>query len=294
MTLKGESAVPNRKLLRKGFIAVVVFGSAFYFVPYLALFFFATGLLDVLRNERKNRTLFERYFLGNGITVWLLSPFNLFADLLCYRNRRIYDLADFPEGSRREVDDVLSVFVSRKEEIIGQVDRVFEAGRRGMMVYRWYGRQYSDEIAEFAQPLRYVQTIAVSVFEGNESTSFHFGPLRLTLRVLYNLTPVESDEIFIECGRTRHYWHENPLFIFDDTLMHRSVNNHAGRRYCVFMDVVRPSPVTPVLILLLRGVSVLAQRGKAVFYRNWKMLDPGRIVRASGAAPLNKTNRPDA
>jgi beta-hydroxylase len=293
-TLKGEALMPNKKLFRKGFFAVAVLGVALYFVPYLAVFFLATGMLDVLRNERKDRILFERYFSGNGITAWFLSPFNLFVDLLCYRNKKIYELADFPTESRREIEEVLSVFASRKDEIIGQVDRAFESGRRGMMVYRWYGRQYSDEVAEFAQPFKYIQTIAVSVFEGNESTSFHFGPLRLTLRVLYNLTPVESDEIFIECGRTRHYWHKNPLFIFDDTLMHRSANNYAARRYCVFMDVVRPSPVTPVLIVLLRGVAALAQRGKAVFYKNWKMLDPGRVARASGAKPFSKTNRTDA
>ena len=74
-----------------------------------------------------------------------------------------------------------------------------------MFVYRWFGRQYNEEIAEFNKPFKYLRTIAVSVFEGNESTSFHFGPLRLTLRILYNLTPVESEEIFIECGHTKHY-----------------------------------------------------------------------------------------
>lgn len=108
---------------------------------------------------------------------------------------------------------------------------------------------------------------------------YHFGPLRLTLRILYNLTPVESEEIFIECGHTKHYWHENPLFIFDDTLMHRSANEYEARRYCVFMDVIRPSPVTGLLSVLLAAVSAMAQRTKGVFYRNWKMLG------ANGATP---------
>ncbi len=141
-----------------------------------------------------------------------------------------------------------------------------------MFVYRWLGRQYNKEIAEFNKPFKYLRTIAVSVFDGNESTSFHFGPLRLTLRILYNLTPVESEEIFIECGRTKHYWHKNPLFIFDDTLMHRSANENEARRYCVFMDVIRPSPVTALLSVLLVAISATAQRTKGVFYRNWKML----------------------
>lgn len=262
----------TRKRLRKGIIAVVALSGALYFVPFLAIFFIATGLLDVLRNERKNGNLFERYFLGNGVTAWLLSPVNLSMDLLCYRNKRIYRLEDFSEECRKEIEDILAVFDARKEEIVAEVERTFESGRRGMFVYRWFGRQYNEEIAEFNKPLKYIWTIAVSVFEGNESTSFHFGPLRLTLRVLYNLTPVESEGIFIECGHTKHYWHENPLFIFDDTLMHRSANEYEARRYCVFMDVIRPSPVTALLSVLLAAVSAMAQRTKGVFYKNWKML----------------------
>jgi beta-hydroxylase len=269
----------TRKRLRKGTVAVVALSGALYFVPFLAIFFIATGLLDVLRNERKNGNLFERYFLGNGVTAWLLSPVNLSMDLLCYRNKRIYRLEDFSEECRKEVEDILAVFDARKEEIVAEVERTFESGRRGMFVYRWFGRQYNEEIAEFNKPLKYIRTIAVSVFEGNESTSFHFGPLRLTLRILYNLTPVESEDIFIECGHTKHYWHENPLFIFDDTLMHRSANEYEARRYCVFMDVIRPSPVTGLLSVLLAAVSAMAQRTKGVFYRNWKMLG------ANGATP---------
>jgi len=263
----------SRKRARKGVIAVAAVAVLLYFAPYLLIFFLATGLLDVLRNEKKTGELFERYFLGNGVTVWLLSPVNLLVDLLCYRNKGIYRLEDFPADCRQEIEDVLAVFAARTDEVIGQVDRAFESGRRGMLVYRWYGRQYNREIADFNRQFRYLRTIAVSVFEGNESTSFHFGPLRLTLRILYNLTPVQSDDIFIECGGTRHYWHKDPLFIFDDTLMHRSANNHEGRRYCVFMDVLRPSPVTPLLSALVVAVSAIAQRAKGVFYRNWKMLD---------------------
>jgi len=263
----------SRKRLRKAIIMIAVLAVVLYFVPLLAILFIATGLIDVLRNEVKTANLFEPYFLGNGVTAWLLSPVNLLIDLLCYRNKRIYRLEDFSPECRKEIEDVLAAFIARKEEILSQVDGAFESGRRGMMVYRWYGRQYNRHIAEFNARLNYVRTIAVSVFEGNESTSFHFGPLRLTLRVLYNLTPVESEEIFLECGRTRHYWHKDPLFIFDDTLMHRSANNHEGRRYCVFMDVIRPSPMTPLLSALVVAVSAVAQRAKGIFYKNWKMLD---------------------
>ena len=111
-----------------------------------------------------------------------------------------------------------------------------------MYVYQWYGKHKIDNVAEFNKDFKYIKTIAVSVFRGKELTSWHFGPLRLSLRILYNLIPVKA-EIFVECGNVKNYWHDNPLFIFDDTLLHRSVNEYDGRRYCVFMDIIRPSPV---------------------------------------------------
>jgi beta-hydroxylase len=271
----------SRKDVRRVAIAVPALAVAIYFVPFVALFFVATGLVDVLRNEVRNRTLFERYFTGNGVTNWLLSPVNLFFDLLCYRNRKIYRLEDFPPEYRAEIEDAIDAFKTRKDDIIADIDRAFDSGRRGMYVYRWYGRRYNRSVEEFNRPFRYLQTIAVSVFTGRESTSWHFGPLRLSLRVLYNLTPVDSDDVYIECGRTRHVWRDDPLFIFDDTLMHRSVNEYEARRYCVFMDILRPSPVPAVLSALRVALATISQGFKGIFYRNWKMLD---AQAADGAA----------
>jgi len=94
--------------------------------------------------------------------------------------------------------------------------------------------------------------------------------------VLYNMTPVESDDVYIECGTTRHVWRDDPLFIFDDTLMHRSVNEYEARRYCLFMDILRPSPVPAVLSALRFVVAKISQKFKGIFYRNWKMLEGAR------------------
>jgi len=92
--------------------------------------------------------------------------------------------------------------------------------------------------------------------------------------VLYNLTSVETDKVFIECGREKHYWYQNPLYIFDDTLIHRSVNDYDTRRYVVFMDIMRPTRYPRVLDVLISGVSLIAERSNAIFYKNWKMLRP--------------------
>ena len=257
---------------RKIILALIALALGFYFVPWLAAFYLAAGLLDVSRNSKRDSELFTRYFLGNGYITWLLSPFNLLVDLFSNRNQRTYTIEDFPEQTQQEMRGLIKTCETRRDDIIAQCDKAFESGRRGMFVYRWFGKQHNDAIDGFNLPHASIQTIAISIFDGEESTSFHFGPMRLTFRMLYNLTPVHSDGIFIEVGNTKHYWHDNPLFVFDDTLMHRSVNENASRRYCLFVDVVRPSPLTGLIANLTRLVTALAEPFKHLFYKKWKML----------------------
>ncbi len=248
--------------------------AGFYFVPVVTVVWLGAGLIDVMRNKRRDALLFERYFIGNGILTWLLSPFNLLVDLICYRNKGVYKLEDLPAEWRDELESVLTVFRQRKDEILANIDRTFETGRRGMYVYTWYGKENPHDIAEFKRDFRFIRTIAVSVFTGKESTTFHFGPLRLTLRVLYNLTPVRHDGIYIECQGEKHFWHDDPLYIFDDTLLHRSVNEYDARRFCVFIDILRPTPFPRFLSGLVSTVAAVVERFSAMFYKNWKMLRP--------------------
>ncbi len=272
----------QRKLIRKLAIAIPVLVVALYFIPIITIVFLVCGLIDVLRNDRKDQRLFTLYFMGNGMFTWLLSPFNLLVDLLSYRNPGVWKLEQFPPDYQREVNEILDVFKARKQEIIADIDANFGAGRRGMYVYQWYGKHKIDNVAEFNKDFKYVKTIAVSVFSGRESTSWHFGPLRLSLRVLYNLIPVNA-EIFVQCGNVKNYWHDNPLFIFDDTLLHRSVNEYDGRRYCVFMDIVRPSPVPGLISALLALVSVSVERINSIFYKNWKMIGSSKPKKTEAA-----------
>ena len=257
---------------RKILLALLVLALAFYFVPWLAVFYIAAGLLDVSRNSQRDGELFSRYFLGNGYVTWLLSPFNLLIDLFSSRNKGTYAIEDFPEQTQTEIRNLLQTCDTQKDHIIAQCDKAFESGRRGMFIYRWFGKQHNAEIESFNNAAPSVQTIAISIFDGEEATSFHFGPMRLTFRLLYNLTPIKNDGVFIECGAVKHFWHNNPLFIFDDTLMHRSVNRSASRRYCLFVDVVRPSRFTGMIGALVSPVTAIAEPFKHLFYGKWKML----------------------
>jgi len=268
------------KTLRKAAIAVVILALGFYFIPIITAIFVVCGLIDVMRNDQKDWKLFDRYFLGNGLFTWLLSPFNLIVDLLCYRNQGVWKPEQFPEDYQREINEVLGVFKARKDEIIADIDANFGTGRRGMYVYQWYGKHKIDNVPEFNKDYKYIKTIAVSVFSKRESTSWHFGPLRLSLRILYNLIPVKA-EIFVQCGSKKNYWFDNPLFIFDDTLFHRSVNEYDGRRYCVFVDIIRPSPFPKLIAGLLAIVSVSVERINSVFYKNWKMIGYSKANKAA-------------
>jgi beta-hydroxylase len=261
-----------KKAIRKILVAAPILALALYFIPWVTLLFLVTGLIDVMRNDCESLDLFLGYFLGNGLFTWLLSPFNVAVDLISHRNPGVWKLEDFPPDHRAEIETVLGVFERDKARIMEEIDAAFPSGRRGMYVYQWYGKQHIRTVPEFNERYRFIRTIAVSVFEGRESTSLHFGPLRLTLRVLYNLRPSVTDDVFIECGSVRNLWYKTPLFIFDDTLRHRSVNLYDARRYCVFMDILRPSPVPGVLSALLAVISAGVDRFNGVFYKNWKMI----------------------
>lgn len=262
----------TKRLIRKIALVGPILGLALYFMPLVTLFWMACGAVDVSRNTGNRRQALKRYFLGNGLLTWLLSPLNLLIDLVSHKNPGVYTLNDFPDAYREEIEHVLNTFQSHKSEIISDIDAVLGDNARGMYVYRWYGTPMNDSVAGFNRDFQFIKTIAVSVFTGQESTSWHYGPLRLSIRVLYNLTPVDSENVYIETQNRQHVWRDNPLFMFDDTLFHRSVNEAEARRYNVFVDVARPSPLPKLIDALISGVSVILKGQKALFYKNWAML----------------------
>ncbi len=261
-----------RKIAKRLLIALPAFGLALYFIPWVFAFWLMCGLIDVLRNKGATSLVYERYFLGNGVLTWLLSPLNLFVDLLSYRNPGVYRMEDFPAEYQAEINEVLDVFKTKKVNIISDIDEKFEKGRRGMYVYRWFGKKNIMNVPELNRDFKYLKTIAVSVFSGKEATSFHYGPLRLSLRILYNMQPADTDQVFIECNGVKQFWNKDPLYIFDDTLMHRSVNDYDARRYNVFMDIVRPSPIPGFISAMLLVVSRSVEGINSLFYKNWTMI----------------------
>jgi beta-hydroxylase len=264
----------SRKRARRFAIALIVLVPAFYFAPYVTLFFFICGALDISRHFKITPEMAEKYFLGNGIPTWLLSPINLCADMLCARNFGTYRLEDLPKTHREEIEACVKAFVDNGDLIKARVAEVLGDKKRGMLTFKWFARQQdiTVRIPAFEQDYRYIKTIAVSVFNRRERTSWHFGPLRLTFRVLYNLDPIDSDNVFIDVDDKTHFWNKQPLFVFDDTLFHRSVNDVDQTRYCLFMDIVRPNHLHPVFDAAISVAAVIASSFKTIFYKNWSFI----------------------
>src|ERR1700682_3467875 len=100
-----------RKRIRRFAVALIVLVPALYFAPTITLFFLFCGALDISRHFKVTPEMAEKYFLGNGIPTWLLSPINLLADMLSARNLGMYRLEDLPGGHRDENETFGTRFV---------------------------------------------------------------------------------------------------------------------------------------------------------------------------------------
>ena len=246
-----------------------------YFFPKIALVYAICGAYDVSRNRPITSELLRRYFVGNGVGTWILSPLNCLLDLLSlpYVNNGVYRLADLPPGHRDEIERLIAA--ANDADLVRQLEERAKDNQRTMLFFRWYGTNLdaSLKVPAFHQPWKYIQTIGVSVFNRRVTTSKHFGYLRASLRVLYNLNDMKDDSAYIVVGGTTSSWRENKLFIFDDTLLHLSANETEQPRYCLFVDIIRPTP----LPALMRGVVAITRYAtrsiKFVYYGNWKIID---------------------
>ena len=245
-----------------------------YFFPMIALLYGICGVYDVSRNRGLNFSTLRRYFIGNGFPTWLLSPFNTLLDLLSlpYINKGVYRLEDLPQAHQDEVNRLIQIV--KEENLVAQLEERAKEFPRTMVFFRWYGVNLDTfmDVPAFHQRWKYIQTIGVSVFNKKVSTSKHFGFVRASLRILYNLNDMNDHSAYIVVGDQTSYWRENKLFIFDDTLLHESVNQTDQTRYCLFVDMIRPTPFPRVMLAVISGIRLLTQNFKFVYYQNWKVI----------------------
>jgi Aspartyl/Asparaginyl beta-hydroxylase len=276
-TLTGRERVTRvcKYFVRRLLFPIGVLCPFAYFFPKIAIFYLACGAYDVGRNKGLNLSTLRRYFIGNGFGTWLLSPFNILLDLLSlpYINKGVYRLEDLPPSYKEEVERLITI--TKDHNLVAQLEERAKEFPRTMIFFRWYGVNMDAivNIPAFHEPWKYIQTIGVSVFNKKVSTSKHFGYLRASLRILYNLNDMKDRSAYIEVGNTINYWSENKLFIFDDTLLHQSVNETDQTRYCLFVDIVRPTLFPAFMRAVVSVVRFLTQSFKFIYYNNWKILE---------------------
>ncbi len=245
-----------------------------YFLPKVAFVYAVCGVYDVLRNKTVDRNLLIRYFLGNGVLTWVLSPLNTLLDILClpFRNKGVYKMEDLPPAYQQELQRIFDAAFAHN--LVAKLDEKTRGQARSMFFFKWYGANVDNDlkIPEFHEPYKYVKTIGVSVFNKREWTNEHFGFMRASLRVLYNINDYQDRSAFIQVGPVTSYWRDDKLFIFDDTLLHQSVNNSDHSRYCMFIDIVRPSYVPALMGGIVNLTGALARPFNFVFYQKWKLV----------------------
>lgn len=244
------------------------------FLVCLPLIWLVCGWLDVLRSRPLSLYMLKKYFTSKGgLITWVLAPLNLILDAFATPSLKIYQLCDYPDAWRAEIDQVLSIIEHHKSDIIKLIQSEGTGDKqRSMYLAKWYGINMDDMIDDFHQPFRYIKTIGVSTFSAGATTGWHFGPLRMTYRILYNLEPCDNKECFITSMNITHYWKDSPFFSFDDTLMHKSVNGSNANRYCAYIDIIRPTPWMPLYNLMISAIQRGFQGASPAFYRKWKII----------------------
>lgn len=263
----------RKRLRRLGIFAVVIL-AGLYFVPYLVVFYLICGALDVARHHKVTYELVEKYFMGNGILTWLLSPLNLLIDLFSRKNIGVFKLQDLPPEHRAEIEACVTAFRTNGDLVKQRVAETLGTSKRGMLTFRWFNKPQPSliRIPELEREHRFIKTVAISVFNTRERTSWHFGPLRLTFRVLCNLDPINSRDVYIQADDKIHYWVDDPLFIFDDTFFHCSINDVDQVRYCLFMDIVRPNRAQGLFDRAVDIAAFISGSLKTMFYKNWSFI----------------------
>lgn len=243
--------------------------------PKIALFYLICGAYDVSRNTDLKLSTLRRYFIGNGFLLWVLSPINVVLDLLSlpYVNKGVYRLEDLPPDYREEVKRLMRV--ADDADLPRRVEERSQEHRRMMLFWRSYGVASKTivDVSGFSEPWTYIKTIGLSVFNKKITTSPHFGWLRPTLRVLYNVNDIKDKSAYITVGDTTSYWRDNKLFIFDDTLLHVSANETDQLRYCMFVDILRPSPFPRVMAAVVALEGFLNARLKLITLSGWTLVE---------------------
>jgi hypothetical protein len=260
--------------LRRVVVPVGVGLPVAFFFPKIALFYLVCGWYDVSRNRPLTLSTIRRYFIGNGVLLWVLSPINILLDLfsLPYINKGIYRLEDLPPDFQDEIRRFIKV--TNEADLVQKSEEQVTQHKRAMIFWRSYGVRVDPlvNVPAYDEPWKYIKTIGLSVFNKRITTSWHFGWLRPTFRLLFNVNDFTDRSAYIVVGDKTHYWCDDKLFIFDDTLLHLSANESDKPRYCMFVDILRPSSFPRLMTATVAVEGWLNKKFNLIKLSGWTLL----------------------
>ena len=243
----GVLTASNRPLVwryaKKTVKRVVPLALAIYFIPKVLAIYFCFGLLDVLRNKHLKLSTIDRYFFGNGVFTWLLSPFNLLMDVLTlpYLNKGIYRLGDLPLSHQAEIKTVIEA--AQRRNIVGLLEQKMD-GKPARDDLLQMVRQQSGDFGRNAGVSPAVSLHSHDRRLDLQQETIDRPALRPAANHLARALQCEYDRgprSLYPGGRADPGLRDEKLFIFDDTLQHQSCNESEKIRYCLFVDILRPS-----------------------------------------------------
>jgi len=267
----------TKKLIRRlGKRGIILIPMIYFFYP-IVIIYLVTGFYDVIRQKNINKTfLFKQYFLGNGTLTWIFSPLNMLIDIfsLPFINRQVYNINQLPEKFQKEINTLLNE--TPKQEIRNILSELNSSSKRTMLFYKWYSYNIKNNytVPLFHRKFKYIKTIGISNFNPQTSTSKHFGWLRAGIRVLINIDENTKEGAYIDVNNQRHVWKtDGNLFIFDDTVLHQSFNLTDQRRSCLFVDILRPSPLLFIPNTIFRSMGFISTKFKGFQnLSNWEVI----------------------
>jgi hypothetical protein len=119
-------------------LAVLFWALPLWAVAVPVLVYLLFGIIDVARNDMGGvAPVLKRYFFGNGLLTWALSPFNLLMDLLSKRTGGILRVSDLPADMQEEIEIMLAAVRREKDGIVARIEARNTPSERVMLMYKW-------------------------------------------------------------------------------------------------------------------------------------------------------------
>jgi beta-hydroxylase len=126
-----------------------------------------------------------------------------------------------------------------------------------LVILKFYNKEYPEVQKHFPETMRLlrncgqdVKLAMFSVLKAHSEIKPHTGPFRGCMRYHLGLqVPQDRENCFIQVDQFKYSWKEGESFLFDDTYVHRVINNTDEDRIVLFLDIQRTGAelISPIM-----------------------------------------------